>query len=828
MLFVLPTRTTLTSAGLIVRLTAAALCAVVCSWAAGQEASSQSADAIVWESSAVGRPSQNAQETPSETAPPINSTGSSIEWTSNVDSTGGLTADSRFDSRGASNFGPNVNTNAVISPRAFHQARSTAQTQAPAIAKAPAKAMAPTRAIADTRSSIFAPIKTSNSIRLIYNDDRTEKISTRDLAAEIAVDLIDPSSLERPVKERGPTLLPVENYPSRITLPTANTTATPVANPVVAPVKAAPARISKPMVSQHRIEQSIIELTPPAPSEPSIAKQPESNDFPISMNSSTEPAKPASPFRFASTRKMAQELPALPPLPGQATKGDSKTSAAKTAANKKKKKKAPGVLASADSFVLAEQPQVGDHYYEENPQIDPHAWKSESHLSDFSPDPINHNLPADPWAEIQVYEGKTLNANQRPLVELGRPWYQLGPLSPGSSLLGFHNNLTPQFLVYGDFRSAIASNQLGGNSESRTASELNLDIDLKLTGTERFHAFVSPLDDGVNNTGYSFDDDEFIDEFDAQIDFGYFEGDLGAIVGGAIGKTLPFDLPFTIGEIPLVVQNGIWLEDAFLGFAATIPARNSPRFDISNIDITFFAGYDKINSDAFSGDDSAAKVYGVASFIEANNGYWEIDYAFLEDRTFDDRSYHNIGIGFTRRYGRLLSNSTRIIVNAGQSTEQVENTADGVLLLSENSLITGSPSTVVPYLNFFAGFDRPQSVARAAQAGGVLRNTGILFETDGMTGFPTLDPTANDTFGMALGLNLLPNDFSQQLVVEAALLGVMNDDPNRNAQGDQYGLGVRYQLPLTNAIIFRSDAMVGFRRNDEDINGVRMELRHKF
>ena len=74
----------------------------------------------------------------------------------------------------------------------------------------------------------------------------------------------------------------------------------------------------------------------------------------------------------------------------------------------------------------------------------------------------------------------------------------------------------------------------------------------------------------------------------------------------------------------------------------------------------------------------------------------------------------------------------------------------------------------------------------------------------------------------------MPNDFSQQLVVEAAFLGVMGDDANRNAQGDQYGLGVRYQLPLTNAIIFRSDAMIGFRRGDEDINGFRMELRHKF
>ncbi len=585
-----------------------------------------------------------------------------------------------------------------------------------------------------------------------------------------------------------------------------------------------------------RREESIIERMPPP-----NTSQTSSNDFqpkPTNHESSLmSPARPLPPFRFASARSLpakpakkaeltkTQRLPALPSLPsksGEASGLENPT--LQTTA----KKQTPGVLASADSFVLAAQPEVGDHYKLENPVVDPRVWKSESYLSDFSPDPIDPSIPVDPWTEMQIYEGKTLNANRRPLVELGRPWYQLGQLNPGSSILGFHNNVAPQFLVFGDFRTAIASNQLGGNSTTRTASELNLDFDLKLTGTERFHMFLSPLDDGVNNTGYLFDDDEFVDEFDAQIDFGYFEGDLGAIVGGFIGKTLPFDLPFAIGEIPLLFQNGIWMEDAFLGFAATIPARNSPRFDISNMDVTFFAGYDQVNSDAFPGDDSAAKIYGMASFIESMNGYWEIDYAFLDDRSFDDRSYHNIGIGFSRRYGRLLSNSTRIIVNAGQSTAAVENTADGVLLLSENSLITGAPSTVVPYLNFFAGFDRPQSAARAAAAGGILRNTGILFESDGMTGYPTLDPTANDTFGMALGLNLLPNDFGQQLVVETAMLGVMGDAANRNAPGDQYGLGVRYQLPLTNAIIFRSDAMVGFRRGAEDINGFRMELRHKF
>ena len=383
----------------------------------------------------------------------------------------------------------------------------------------------------------------------------------------------------------------------------------------------------------------------------------------------------------------------------------------------------------------------------------------EANAFDFSPPPCFGDT-FDPAAEMNVYQGKQLFATQRPLIELGRPWYQLGELSPSQSFLGFHNPVNPQFIVFGDSRLGVASNKTASESSSLLAWQTNLFFDLKLTGTERFHFNINPSTQGANNSRYIFNDEDFISEFNADINFGFFEGDLGAIMGGLTNQTLPFDLPIAIGAIPLVMQNGVWMEDAILGVAATIPARNSPLLGISNYDVTFFAGWDNINSPAFDTNDDVAKMYGVASWIEAMNGYFEVDYAFIEDRDrIRDRSYHNIGMGFTRRYGRFVSNSTRMIVNAGQSTDGGPSTADGVLLLSENSLITANPSTILPYFNMFAGFDRPQSAARNGQAGGVLRNTGILFESDNLTGYPTLDPTANDTYGAALGAEFNAPEF---------------------------------------------------------------------
>ena len=50
----------------------------------------------------------------------------------------------------------------------------------------------------------------------------------------------------------------------------------------------------------------------------------------------------------------------------------------------------------------------------------------------------------------------------------------------------------------------------------------------------------------------------------------------------------------------------------------------------------------------------------------------------------------------------------------------------------------------------------------------------------------------------------------------------------RQAKGDQYGFGLRYQIPLNERVIFRADAIYSIRDNDDDLKGVRFEIRTKF
>lgn len=461
----------------------------------------------------------------------------------------------------------------------------------------------------------------------------------------------------------------------------------------------------------------------------------------------------------------------------------------------------------------------------------------------FGNDPDYSGISYDAKAQIEIYGGKSKVIGPRPALELGHPMYQEGPLPDSINLFGEKNPSRPQLLVYGDWRTAVAWNDNGNKETGLVATRLNLDVDLRLTSTERIHLFTRPLDDGRNGkfTSYEFfgdDRNQGFGRLDGNIDALFFEGDLGAIAAGISDSYNIYDIPIAFGFMPLLFQNGLWFEDAMIGGAITYPARNSRWLDISNMDFTFFYGGDRVTTQAIKDkgtnlqDDHSAEIFGVAAFAEALSGYFEAGYGYTHDTrgTGFNFDYHNATLAFSRRYGGWLSNSLRAVVNFGQKPDLGQRqTADGFLLVAENSLITHLPLTLVPYANFFYGKDRPQSLARDFGAGGILKTVGINFETDGLTGFPKLDDTANDTFGGAIGIEYLFS-LEQQIVLEAASLHVIGPDnkPGRVAKSDQRALGIRYQRPLDRAWIFRTDLIRAWRDEDTDFAGIRFELRRKF
>lgn len=451
----------------------------------------------------------------------------------------------------------------------------------------------------------------------------------------------------------------------------------------------------------------------------------------------------------------------------------------------------------------------------------------------FRPDP-KYTKPYDEAEQIEVYGGKTAVDPPRPLIELGRQQYTSGLYDKSSTLLGEKNPLLPGLAIYGDWRTAIAYNKNNGKDVAQVATRLNLDVDFKITGTERIHAFFTPLQNGAQFTRYEFGvgdgDGQFNGEYDFEPQTLFFEGDFGSLYTGFTSQEASFDLPFTVGLFPLFLQNGIWANDAILGGAISIPAKNSTFLNLSNFDITFFGAFDNVNNAglvdaAGQADNDNANLFGVTAFIDAFNGYVEAGYGLIQGVGEQvGRLEHYLTAAYTRRYYNTISNSTRVFANFGDNDDGNGN-GDGYAVILENSLISGLPSTLVPYANAFVGFGSPKPLVDGNNAG-LLKNVGINFETDALTGFPKIDDTASNAWGGAIGLQYLFN-LDQQIVVEVATVQPFKED-GIGAQDAQYAIGVRYQVPLDRAWLFRADATYQLQDGAEDNFGLRAELRRKF
>jgi hypothetical protein len=429
---------------------------------------------------------------------------------------------------------------------------------------------------------------------------------------------------------------------------------------------------------------------------------------------------------------------------------------------------------------------------------------------------------------IDIYGAKVAVEPPRPPLELGRQQYTSGQYNESSTFFGQLNPLLPGLAVYGDWRTAVAHNKNNGKEIAQIATRLNVDVDFKITGTERIHAFFTPIQKNNKFTRFEFGaadgDGRFNFEFDPNPQTLFFEGDLGSLYSGFSGRDASFDLPFTVGLFPLFLQNGTWANDAILGGAITFPAKNSAKLGLPNYDVTFFAGFDNVDNPGILGADKRnANIYGVTTFIDAFGGYIESGYGLIQGR--DERNgllTHFLTAAYSRRYLNTVSNSTRVFANFGNGQND-----EGFAVISENSLITSLPSTLIPYANFFVGFGNPQPLVDGFNAG-ILKNVGINFETDALTGYPKLNDTGSNAYGGALGLQYLFN-LDQQLVFEVATVQPFGDPiAGIGAAKPQYGFGVRYQIALDRAWLFRADATYQIIEGGEDNFGIRAEIRRKF
>ncbi len=418
--------------------------------------------------------------------------------------------------------------------------------------------------------------------------------------------------------------------------------------------------------------------------------------------------------------------------------------------------------------------------------------------------------PYGTYNKKHVKHQKVIGAGQWFHIGGGREFYGNGPLQRSPTPFGERNPVYNQFTVFGNLNTAIAYNDNGAEEQSLIATQLNLFMNYEITATERIHVAFQPLQRGNDITAYFINgeiENEFNAEFNAEPVAAFFEGNIGNMLSG-VDRNLqePLqDVNFSVGLMPIVLQNGLVIEDKFLGVALGHTNANIPALGITNLDTSIFWGFEDVNTEAVPGTQTAVQIIGFNQWADMWGGFAEWGYFFTADNSNQDGDFsvHTVSAAYRRTIGNFSNSGVRVVANFGQNPGNgIAQTADGYLIVLENSFITSNPEHVIPYLNVAYGNDRPQVVAK--DNGGPLRNIGIGFETDGITGFPQLRDDANNVLAVAGGVELLDIAGMQFIFEGAGVLDLEGDN-------HQVGPSFRMQVPLNHYSLFQIDVFYAKR-----------------
>jgi len=164
----------------------------------------------------------------------------------------------------------------------------------------------------------------------------------------------------------------------------------------------------------------------------------------------------------------------------------------------------------------------------------------------------------------------------RPPIELGEPFLGTGTLWKGFTLPS-GAVWQPQFLAFGEFRSAVQTRRIPNGAGGTTrftewANRLDLFGNLALSGSERLVFGFRNLDRNGAFSGYIIEsqnpvlEEGSVEEFNADIQSLFFEGELGEIFPNlSPNDSRSTDIGFAIGRQPLLFQEGMLINDSIDG-----------------------------------------------------------------------------------------------------------------------------------------------------------------------------------------------------------------------------------------------------------------------
>lgn len=334
----------------------------------------------------------------------------------------------------------------------------------------------------------------------------------------------------------------------------------------------------------------------------------------------------------------------------------------------------------------------------------------------------------------------------------------------------------PRFVGYGSYQMNAIAYQADHTRSDGIGHQLIAELDLRLTGTERFHVQFRPL--GKQNTGGSYyrfsDPSGYIDNSTGVPQRFWFEGELGSIFSGFLDPFAVRDVNIVGGKFLFQLQNQLLVNDEIL---ATVVSKNTVFWgSTSNMNVQAIYAASDVDNVA----DLNCPMYGTNVTIDHQRAFYELSYLYVPTPDASGRDQHFAAASRTAFFGNL-SYAGRALFKFGDRA----GTGDGQLFVIETNYTRYFPSQPlgiqfgVFYCNTFYA-----SQGWNSAAGGAFNRLRSTFDVNPLVGISS-GTQLGENFGSSLGVQLFRHNEDESLAPEVAF-----QTPN----GDfVFGLGMRYQ-----------------------------------
>ena len=358
----------------------------------------------------------------------------------------------------------------------------------------------------------------------------------------------------------------------------------------------------------------------------------------------------------------------------------------------------------------------------------------------------------------------------------------------------------PRLVASGSYEMFGLFLEQGGTRQESVGHQLIVDLDLRLTATERAHVQFRPF--GRRNTGGSFfrlDHPSGYDDNSTGIpDRWWIEGEFYSLFGGLIDDQFtPLDYHITLGKVPYAVHNSLLINDEVTGVIVNKNTLLIPPLSNLNLQGVYF--FDDVDT----ATPRSTELVGMHASADWRNAFLEGTVAYVshsDDANFDSRY---AAVSATQFFGPVTLAGRALFKDGDEA-----GTGDGSLFVVESNLTRLAPhevrcATGIEHAVFYGNFFKATS-GWSPISGANFNRLRSSFAIDPLIRIGQgLSPA--DTVGASLGAQLFRDHEDESITPEIAWEQPLGESV--------WGLGLRWQRKLGPQVFLDASGIISWSDN---------------